>query len=393
MKSKLFIAFILMFNFCLEAQSKKFIKATNSDEFKFLTDQNDFLLNDNIESVILKSANYGYEIIRNKKNNRLFLQTDLGNVITMIKQIKGYELLGILPKLSLGWVYKKYFFSGNTIEDGIIVKVSTEIHLHQYAYNVSESLVDETFTSIINVIINNLNSNFNLTKNKTDFSQKNKINIFLEAYDFLESYDLSTNRINQHGVSYDVKRVFRYGKRQSYSSENRFKTFILGFTQEDDIWSTNNQLFEIMNNNSKSKQETLDVLRFTINGKDLREVNTYNLKSMVQLFLADCKKNNIPIPSIDTLKATFEPLEGNTIAAAYASNNDSAIVIKVDPEKWANSSTEKKWYILYHELGHDVLNLDHGEGGKMMFNFADREYSWDEFVKDKNYMFNFMKNK
>ena len=57
---------------------------------------------------------------------------------------------------------------------------------------------------------------------------------------------------------------------------------------------------------------------------------------------------------------------------------------------WANASIQKKWYILYHELGHDVLNLNHGEGGKMMFNFADREYSWDEFYQDKDYMFSFV---
>ena len=35
----------------------------------------------------------------------------------------------------------------------------------------------------------------------------------------------------------------------------------------------------------------------------------------------------------------------------------------------------------------DVLNLGHGEGGKMMFNFSDRGYSWDEFFEDKEEMF------
>ena len=72
------------------------------------------------------------------------------------------------------------------------------------------------------------------------------------------------------------------------------------------------------------------------------------------------------------------------------SENDTLIKIKVDPEKWAKSSIEKRWYVLYHELGHDVLNLDHGQGGKMMFNFVDRNYTWDEFFNDKQYMFNFL---
>ncbi|MDB2495459.1 hypothetical protein N9X07_04660, partial [Flavobacteriaceae bacterium] len=74
------------------------------------------------------------------------------------------------------------------------------------------------------------------------------------------------------------------------------------------------------------------------------------------------------------------------IALSYGMNNDSKIIIKVDPKKWAEASLEKKWYILYHELGHDILNLEHGEGGKMMFNFADKEYSWDDFIEDKKYM-------
>ena len=96
------------------------------------------------------------------------------------------------------------------------------------------------------------------------------------------------------------------------------------------------------------------------------------------------KKSNKKVPELNTLKATFEPLQGNLIALSYALGDDSSIIIKVDPEKWANASIEKKWYVLYHELGHDVLNLEHGQGGKMMFNFADKEYTWDDFLMIKN---------
>ena len=131
------------------------------------------------------------------------------------------------------------------------------------------------------------------------------------------------------------------------------------------------------------------------NKLDLREINNYDLKAMINFFIEDYNRysNKVDDKQISPLifnkeqiKATFEPLDGDTIALSYGSNNDSAIIIKVDPEKWANASVEKRWYILYHELGHDVLNLDHGEGGKMMFNFADKEYSWDDFIEDKKYM-------
>ena len=69
----------------------------------------------------------------------------------------------------------------------------------------------------------------------------------------------------------------------------------------------------------------------------------------------------------------------------------SIIKIVVDDVEWTKASIEKRWYVLYHELGHDVLNLEHGQGGKMMFSLAEKEYSWDDFFKDKEYMFNFKK--
>jgi hypothetical protein len=121
--------------------------------------------------------------------------------------------------------------------------------------------------------------------------------------------------------------------------------------------------------------------------RDEEEVNEYDLKSMVEVFLKDCRNNNISIVANNNIKATFESLDGDAIATSYGYNDDSMILLKVDPEMWANSSKEKRWYVLYHELGHDVLNLDHGEGGKMMFNFIDKEYTWKEFVTDRDYMF------
>ena len=100
-------------------------------------------------------------------------------------------------------------------------------------------------------------------------------------------------------------------------------------------------------------------------------------------------------PSINKGKvfASFEPLDGQTLGRSYGINNDNKIELKIDPVKWQNSSVPKRWYLIYHELGHDVLNLNHGNGGKMMFNFADRGYSWNEFWEDRNYMFNSFKKR
>ena len=112
-----------------------------------------------------------------------------------------------------------------------------------------------------------------------------------------------------------------------------------------------------------------------------------DLDYMIGIFLEDCKNNNLAIKDNYNIKANFEPLQDNLMALAYGINDDSNIVLKVDPEMWSRASSETRWYILYHELGHDVLNFEHGQGGSMMFNFADKDYTWDDFAKDRDYMF------
>mgnify|MGYP001332119376 CR=1 FL=1 len=91
MKLKLFIILFLLFNVNLNSQSRKFIKASNSKEFKFLTDQNDILIEKKLGLVIREGSGYGYDVIRNKKNNTLYFETDYGNVLWMEKKINGFK--------------------------------------------------------------------------------------------------------------------------------------------------------------------------------------------------------------------------------------------------------------------------------------------------------------
>lgn len=130
----------------------------------------------------------------------------------------------------------------------------------------------------------------------------------------------------------------------------------------------------------------------------------YDLEFMVNLFLDDVINNNLergePSLLIKNLRlqrksqingikinATFTPLENGVLALSSGFKNDKNIILKVDPQGWSKASSSKKWYTLYHELGHDVLNFEHGQGGKMMFNYSDEEYTWDDFNVDRNYMF------
>lgn len=162
------------------------------------------------------------------------------------------------------------------------------------------------------------------------------------------------------------------------------------------------------------------------------EINYYDIESLVKIFIEDCINNNLILPFFDIkwykpdpqvdpdtgepiefaedpdapkgyfpfyvyfvpkIKATFESLDGNSIGLSYGYMDDNNIIIKIDPTNWEKSSLVKRWYLLYHELGHDILNLDHGEGGKMMFNFADKEYTWENFIEDRKTMFDIYKSK
>ena len=132
-------------------------------------------------------------------------------------------------------------------------------------------------------------------------------------------------------------------------------------------------------------------LRKFIGGTNIEDVNVYDLEAMIKLFLKDCKINNIKLLSDYKITSTFETLDKGKVALSYGIFNDKEIIIRVSPQEWSKASNPKRWYILYHELGHDVLNLKHGQGGKMMFNFTEEDYDWNDLFVDKDYMFNSMK--
>ena len=141
----------------------------------------------------------------------------------------------------------------------------------------------------------------------------------------------------------------------------------------------------------------------------------YNLEFMVSIFLDDFNsflehfskylkiddfgqnnRLNEYINKLNSLKkliknnkvySVFEDLEDDVIAKSYGIDVNEKIIIKVDPSKWLNASPENKWYILYHELGHDVLNLRHGQGGRMMYNYPTKKYTWEDFFNNRDRMF------
>ena len=83
--------------------------------------------------------------------------------------------------------------------------------------------------------------------------------------------------------------------------------------------------------------------------------------------------------------------QGDYVDVRWPDNNGpyypAKIDIVVDPDYWQTFNQAKRFYVFYHELGHDIFNLNHGNGGKMMFNYADRDITWDDFLEDRESMF------
>ena len=363
--------------------------------FTFSQSAKEFLLNDNekimskvnLSDVISESKNYEYNFVRDKNQNYIFKDGGF-SFVAITKEIDSNNP-EVFPNYSVGQIIKRYFFLGDDIDDKcIILKVDTQIRLIEYE-NVSAIQIKNCFSKIKKDIINVIEKN-----NWVTINNSNKINyetdIFSTEYiDVLEEKalrkksdfnDVFMDHFFLNGISF---------KNVTISNGNLIKNHSFYFSFED--------LFFRKTEESLKKAEKIflpfEESRYKIGNQDIREINQFDLEAMVKFFIEDCKRINKNVPKINSLKATFETLDGEKIALAYGLGDDTSIIIKVDPVKWENSNIVKRWYIIYHELGHDVLNLEHGQGGKMMYNFADKEYSWDDFFNDKDYMIYSIKDK
>jgi hypothetical protein len=179
------------------------------------------------------------------------------------------------------------------------------------------------------------------------------------------------------------------------------KTFKNGKSCLEEFWICGTIVFQSEYNCNFEGVRAVGSFNYSLD--TINKSREYDLQFMINLFLNDLFNNNSERGEKNTsinmlqkmqkdktlnIQATFETLGENILALSYGINNMKSIILKVDPENWQKASSVKRWYTLYHELGHDVLNFEHGQGGKMMFNFAENDYTWNQFNEDRNYMFN-----
>jgi hypothetical protein len=365
LNNRIIISLLLCINFISKAQTA-----------------NDFLINDDdkllkkLSDIIIESKKFNYETIRDENGEMIFFNYDgINDFLFITKKIQPDDL----NVEFIGYITKKYYFNSETIEEAIVWRIDTEIHTTPFA-KISEEAIKSKYSHIKNNILNNYR--------KKDYSLVNKINKFnFESFNNIKYDIIESSKFKRlcENLFENCLYEFNFNIGDTFVKRNNLLFYHLFFSVVDfDI----EQLSYGINKKIEKINENYETLKFNIGGIDIRNINQYDIKSFINVFINDCKNNKIKIQKDMIIKANFEPLEGNIIALAYGLGDDSKVIIKVDPLKWKESSIEKKWYIIYHELGHDILNLNHGEAGKMMFNFADKEYSWKDFLEDKEYMFN-----
>lgn len=49
------------------------------------------------------------------------------------------------------------------------------------------------------------------------------------------------------------------------------------------------------------------------------------------------------------------------LGVAVGMNAEGTILVKINANYWSKLTDNQKWYLVMHELAHDILNLEHGD--------------------------------
>ena len=119
-----------------------------------------------------------------------------------------------------------------------------------------------------------------------------------------------------------------------------------------------------------------DIIRSAYNDPEV-DFNVYLNK-----FYRDVKVHGSPYvtPNKTIIKfANLDKKKGTVdyYGISYGYNDDSKIEIYINPTFWANATKAQKYWLMYHELCHDVLNIDHTPEdeeyiGELMYPYMDQ---------------------
>lgn len=110
-----------------------------------------------------------------------------------------------------------------------------------------------------------------------------------------------------------------------------------------------------------------------------------NLEGYVTAFYYDFYANNPSFQHKDFVKLSLETYdvlktkiyfknieenlreeETNILAIAWGMDDNCRVEIQVDGTNWMKADNVRRLWVIYHELAHDIFNIEHGQGGPLM---------------------------
>lgn len=378
LSTSLFLSFVLSIN----GQNRKYDKELEKPvyELLFTTYKNQKEVSDfNFSHYVNLGLNLGFEVESNSNGGAFQERLTENRILKLTKTMNGSSDLPGVPSYPIG-VINVSFLVGK--DDTRIYKVITEVKLLEYS-NVSNQKIMAFFNKLTDLYNYWSKSLYQDIEEETIFDYMDFYDQFSENYPIISKRNLQFT-IYEDGESYVFPAFSFTGKSsRDIADGNKIHSLLImkSSVLEEIVYNDVINKIQQMNNTKSIITEQL-----VINGSNIEDINTYNIRSMIDWFIQDARRFGIDF-GMQNITSKFNSLEGTTIAVSKGFGVDGEVIVVVDPDKWEESSLYKKWYIIYHELGHDLLNLSHGEGGKMMFNYTKDDYSMEEFIQDREEMF------
>ena len=142
-----------------------------------------------------------------------------------------------------------------------------------------------------------------------------------------------------------------------------------------------------------SEDKTIDPIR------NLSYESNEEFKSYVDKFFRDLDNNNVRYVIPQDFVIKFSDLESikntaHTHGVSLGYEDDTKVEIYINKRSWNSFNKTQRYYIIYHELSHDILNLDdlddsENNYGKIMYPYISKYdgLRMNDFIRNLKQLF------
>jgi hypothetical protein len=108
-------------------------------------------------------------------------------------------------------------------------------------------------------------------------------------------------------------------------------------------------------------------------------------QGLVDEFVAESQHQSRPISITDLVIRFTNELTGETLGECFNYHGQQTNMILIDVQDWPNESDEYRRIVLFHELGHCILNLEHDQTGRVQGGYCTpTSIMWPYVINETN---------